>query len=338
MEEGGARFTFADLDATHRARYGWTSQQDLTTSVQLGCTACHQLDGDESPRGLAPSVRGSAVPRTAGAYMLPVTYATHCCACHTLSFDPNVPGRQVRHGLSPGSVIDDLREFYAAQAAKADPALLRRTVTSRPIPGQAPLTDQRIDQAIADKVLTAAKLLFGAGVDEAVRKRQHLPVGRRGCVECHNLTSSAAPLITTDALASLDIEPVFMTPVWFEHARFDHTAHRAECAGCHVGVSESKENGGGLLPGIATCANVTRRIGAGRGACRGSEYGVHGVPPVSQRRSPGAGGWSQGAAGRDGTVDRAVLDRRSTRTGSVRHEARETVPTACRGNVRRANE
>jgi len=300
-EQGGARFTFADVDPAYRARYGWTPQQGIATSVQLECAACHQLDGEEYAQGLARNAGGLVPARSPGSYMQPVTYESHCRACHPLPFDPNIPGRQVRHGLSPRTVIDDLQTFYAAEAVKEDPVLLRRFVAPPPVPGQVARNDQRVEQAIADKVLTAAKLLFGSGVDEAVRRRDHLPLGRGGCVECHNLKPSAGPLVRAEDIASREIESVVVNSLWFEHARFDHTAHRAlECAACHAGASNSKENPDlGLLPKIGRCVechapaqSVEGRARGGAGAacaeCHRYHNGDHPAQGVGARARRGA--------------------------------------------------
>jgi hypothetical protein len=270
LEAGGAWFTFADLKPADRVRYGWTPTQALATAVQLQCNSCHRLDGDESLAGLAGTAASPAPPRTAGAYMLPVAYANHCSACHTLAFDPKIPDRQVEHGRSPRAVVAELQTFYSAEAVKQNPALLRRTVTSAPVPGPPARKDERIEDLIANKVLTAAKILFGAGVDEVVRKEEHLPIGRRGCLECHNPKPQNLPLVSIASIASLEIEPVLMTPLWFEHALFNHTAHGAlGCAACHGGASASKENGPGLLPGIATCVLCHSPARSEQGAIHG---------------------------------------------------------------------
>jgi len=271
IEAGGARFTFADVDPGYRARYGWTPRQGLETPVQLECAACHQLDGDEYAQGLARNVAGVVPVRTPGAYMLPVTYENDCRACHPLPFEPSRPGRQIRHGLSPREVVDELRQLYAAEAAKEDPALLRRFVPPRPIPGQSAPKDQRFEQAIEDKVLTAVKLLFGSEIDEGVRRREHLPLGRGGCVECHNLKPTAGRVVRVEAVAAREIEPVVMNSLWFEHARFDHTAHRAlKCSECHAGATNSKENPDpGLLPKIAHCVECHAPAQSTAGRARG---------------------------------------------------------------------
>ncbi len=258
LEEGGMPFTFAQLAPQDRARYGWALGQELDVPVRLACAACHQLDGEDQVGGVLERRANRMPARSPGASMLPVVFDVHCAACHPLPFDASFPEKQVPHGVAPAELNAKLRQFYAAQVVRADPAALRQVVPPRPLPGQsAGSREQRFEEAIEAKVLTAAKLLFGSSVDEATRRRQKLPQGRGGCVECHNLKASAGPLIRARDLASLEIEPVLMTQVWFESAVFDHTAHRAlECAACHAGATSSRANGDRpLLPGLAVCAS-----------------------------------------------------------------------------------
>ncbi len=258
LETGGTPFSFAQLAPQDRARYGWAPVQTLDLPVRLDCAACHQLDGADQVGGDAERIANRTPARSPGASMLPVVYDFHCAACHPLPFDANVPHEQVPHGLAPAELDGKLRQFYAAQVVRADPAALRQFVPPRPLPDQsAGSRAQRFEDAIEAKVLTAAKLLFGSAVDEATRRQQNLPLGRGGCVECHNLKPNAGPLISARDLASLEIEPVLMTPVWLESAVFNHTAHRAlDCAACHAGVSSSRANGDRpLLPGIGVCAS-----------------------------------------------------------------------------------
>jgi hypothetical protein len=48
--------------------------------------------------------------------------------------------------------------------------------------------------------------------------------------------------------------PVNVPVIWFQHARFDHGAHRAvDCATCHDVVEQSRDHHDVLLPGISTC-------------------------------------------------------------------------------------
>jgi hypothetical protein len=273
-ENGAVPFTYGNLPATDRARYGGAKSRDLKSPVQLECRACHQLDGEEYARGYEPFPARMVPPRTPGAVMLPVTYESHCRACHPLHFDKNLPGQSVRHGVSPRELVQDLERFYGAEAIRADPALLRRFVPPRPVPGRpAPAEVTRAGQAAWDKVLSAIKLLFGTVLDEGVRKREGLPAGQRGCLECHELKTPVQPLTSARAAAELQLEPVVVRSIWFERARFDHTAHRAlRCETCHAGAPDSKDNQTLLLPGIAQCT------------------GCHAPPSTRAGRSSGGAG------------------------------------------------
>jgi hypothetical protein len=257
LQAGGAPLTFAQLTEPERARHGWKDQQPLNSPVQLACASCHESEAvDRAQSGEA---------RTGGAYMLPIVYESHCAACHPLHFDAKLPEIQARHGISAQEVLTQLKQLYTTEAVNADPELLRQFVPTRPVPGEAALeANLRIQQAIDDKVVTAAKLLFGAALDEQVRRQAKLPAGRRGCVLCHTLKPAAGPIVSLGSLRALEIEPPLMTPVWQKSASFNHKTHRAlACAECHAGASTSKENGDQpLLPGINTCVACHAQAGS----------------------------------------------------------------------------
>ncbi len=275
MAKDGVPFTFASLDEPDRARYGWTTGRD-SESIQLRCDSCHRLDGGdkESP----------ALPRSPGASMRPVTYETDCRACHPLPFDAKDPQRKIRHGLRPREVVEELNQLYTAQAVKSDPALLRRFVPPRPIPGRPVAEEQaRAEKAAADRTLSALKRLFGSAVDEGVRSSQGLPMGRGGCVECHELTPSSRPLVDLDAVSSLELKPVVVRSLWYESAAFNHAAHRAlECAGCHAGASEFDRPG---PPAAAGCRAMHELPcpcdNPGESSARRGRCIVRRVPPLS---------------------------------------------------------
>jgi hypothetical protein len=187
--------------------------------------------------------------------MLPVTYENDCRACHPLAFDPKDPERTVPHGLEPKQVVDQLKQFYTAQAVKADPELLRRFAPLRPMPGRpASAEGVRAEKAAADRTFVALRRLFGAAVEEEVRRGQGLPLGRGGCVECHEMTPAARPLVSLEAASTLGIKPVAVRSLWYESAVFNHATHRAlECASCHAGASESKDRDDLLLPNVGQC-------------------------------------------------------------------------------------
>jgi predicted CXXCH cytochrome family protein len=246
LEPGGKPFTFADLEAADRARYGWTAKQGLETPVQLECGSCHQLDGEAYARGLERRFAKLVPARIPGATMLPVVYENHCRACHPLPFEPNVPGRRVRHGQEPRELVDELYRFYASETVKDDPALLRRFVPPEPIPGPAAPREVLVAQsAVADKTLGALKLLFDSGV-----KREY----QSGCVKCHDLKPLARPLVDLATASSLELQPVVVGSLWFQSAVFNHATHRAiDCGQCHERVRESTDLSQHLLPGIAQC-------------------------------------------------------------------------------------
>jgi predicted CXXCH cytochrome family protein len=223
--------------------------------VQLRCEACHRLDGAEDGRALARTAGAPVVARASGALMLPVTYEHDCRACHPLPFEPKDPERQVRHGLKPREVVDELRRYYTAQSVDEDPVLLHRFIPPRPMPHR-PITEasERAKKAAAEKTLIALRLLFGSAIDEKTRRDARLPMSRGGCVECHELKPASRPLVDSKAAENLEIKDVNVRPLWFESARFDHAAHRAvECAACHMDVEKSKDQSVPLLPKIGQC-------------------------------------------------------------------------------------
>jgi predicted CXXCH cytochrome family protein len=261
MEPGGVRVTYAQLAALHPDRDAWPAEARLDLPVQLGCSACHQLEGEEATIGKTPADSSRTARGAAGTYMLPVRYDRHCAACHPLTFDSHFPKQEVRHGESPDMVIEELRQFYSAKTVSADKTFLDHFVPLRPPPDRPPgPSEQRLAAAIEAKVLTAAKELFAHRINPSARQRQSLPLSARACVECHNLKPHTKPPMRSSDFVALEIEPVLMTPVWFVSAAFDHSAHRAmECAACHAEVSRSKANGDRpLLPGAAVCANCHR--------------------------------------------------------------------------------
>jgi hypothetical protein len=155
--------------------------------------------------------------RTAGEYMIPITYEKHCRACHPLTIDESMlreaipKGGQridVPHGLSPEQLGKFLKREFAAQFLKASPDLLKHHVPQHPLPGR-PLVEESLEAR--------------QYIDNAVRGIEKYVQGR--CAECHEV---AGPVTKTP------IAPTRVPSVWLKHARFDHAAHRAvSCQECH---------------------------------------------------------------------------------------------------------
>ncbi|ODS79013.1 MAG: hypothetical protein ABS46_16370 [Cytophagaceae bacterium SCN 52-12] len=233
-ESGGVPLlTYKGLKEEDRQRYGWKPGTSLDQGVTLDCTSCHRM----------ATAAGSS--RMVGETMMPVTYEANCRSCHTLGFDPRRPQAEARHGIPWSQVAAELRQFYEAQAVQESPELLRRPVPKTDMPGRRPDSSVvEAGRAVDSKVAAAIRML--------------LPNGKGGCLECHDLKSDPATLAGKNTgevdWNRLEIEPTRIPKVWFSHARFDHSSHRAlRCDSCHEQASRSTDSGDLLLTGIATC-------------------------------------------------------------------------------------
>jgi predicted CXXCH cytochrome family protein len=242
-------FTLAQVDARYRTQYRRDVPEGDGQAVQLGCASCHRLDGGDGrvdPAALQGLPRAAVLPaRGPGVAMLPVTYEVHCQGCHPLTVERRDPDDArsgllaVPHRLQPAEVHDFLEGHYTEQyLAGHGPQALRPL---RPLPGEDPEAAARREEArqdIAGRVARAERVLY---------------LGKQTCGECHSYQASPGEP-APDQLARLRIEPTGVPQVWFEHAAFDHTAHRfLDCLACHAGASTSRASRDVLLPGIATC-------------------------------------------------------------------------------------
>jgi hypothetical protein len=208
--------------------------------------------------------------------MVPITYENHCRACHPLTFNPKAPGERnaslitIPHGLQP----EEVREFVWGALANqqvADVSELREWIR-RPMPGkdlskQAEAARQAIDQ----EVIRLEKSLYPGRLGEAERI---LFGGKQTCSECHTYQDHAGSVPTR-------VEATALRPIWFDHAVFNHTAHRAvECTACHEGAEKSTDREDVLLPGIANCQQC-HQAGAGgaRSNCTECHHYHHGDDP-----------------------------------------------------------
>ncbi|WP_435016614.1 cytochrome c3 family protein [Tundrisphaera sp. TA3] len=228
--EGDTPYTVARIPiAAERPRYRGAGKSDADP-VQLDCASCHNLQASD----------GGSKP---GGYYEPVAYETSCRACHALSFDPRQPDLMAPHGVQPPEVAAFVRNAYASQFLADDPKLLDSFVPTATIPGKTPEAT-RARQRLDDSVATAESLLFE---------------NTTNCRECHHVAG------TDHGVVPAQVEPTNVPKVWFGHARFDHSAHRAvSCRDCHarayaVGPDGKPVDGAStvntdvLLPDIANC-------------------------------------------------------------------------------------
>jgi hypothetical protein len=180
-----------------RERYRQKGQGN-NDAVRLDCASCHQLDSEDLAARPPQPLNELWLPRSPGAYLLPVVYELHCQACHPLTFDRRLPDLQVPHRLQPDAVHRHLEDLYAAAQRRANAKVL-----DKPMP----------PPSVRAEVERAERFLF---------------LGRTGCGECHLFAGPG------DGVVPGQVVPTAIPAVWLEHASFNHTAHRAlQCQVCH---------------------------------------------------------------------------------------------------------
>lgn len=270
----GSNYTFEKIpDPVQQVRYkALTGQADGT--VQLDCKACHQPEAD-------------------GRTYKPVTFESHCRACHPLTFDdsPELKRVQAPHRAQPDELDRFLRQVYTERFV-ADGLKAGRE------PDRGP---GRLDPPPA--VVEAAKGKIEAAVAGA---RRTLLTGRTTCLECHEVDDPQRPT---------KIKRVSVPATWMPSARFDHTAHRAvDCRQCHPQAFADKASESAAarawsgrnepdaayqhkpdLPGVASCRQCHSPAAGVRSGCtdchkyHGDGVGAPGKP------FPTAADWLRGS-------------------------------------------
>jgi predicted CXXCH cytochrome family protein len=217
-------------DPAQRERYRRAGQSD-DSPVQLDCGSCHQLDaGDFGVTHVAGLSQSLLPARASGRYMLPITYENQCQACHPLYKAPGI----VRHRQTPDEIRTALERAFAEDFLRGNAKLLEKPfVPPEPLPNTRP-ENQTVAMAIQGEMETAQKLL-----------------SEEYCGKCHEPQSPDPGL-----------QPVVapqVPQVWFQHATFDHAAHRAiDCRQCHAGAyadapQPSRESKDVLIPQRDAC-------------------------------------------------------------------------------------
>jgi hypothetical protein len=293
-------------DPTERTRYA--NRQDKKEDsdlVQLDCRSCHQLDSGDFgfERGKPEGMLAAAAPgRATGAYFLPIKYENHCKACHPLTFDKQVVGKDnaplaVPHRLQPDEVNKFLWGAYADYyKSKQYPDLDQRIKEwlaetpnpMRPLPGK--LTREEEEKARSEivKGVNAARVFLYQ--NKVAKADRFLVSGKTSCGECHHIELG-------DGQASQRIVQPAVKDVWFEHARFNHASHKAlDCRACHDKAYASESEKDVLVPGIANCRQCHapadhangQAVGGARHDCTECHNYHHGDSPMQ-----GLGAWSR---------------------------------------------
>lgn len=304
---GGATMRLKDLPEPYRERYSaMQSERSPDAPVTLSCRSCHQLEASDfklSREQASDTGLLAASVRSPGAYFQPIGYENQCKACHPLSVsDPTGDKKKsltVPHRKQPSELRRWLDDYFTAQAARGIPGFEETKIT-RPLPGK------KFESPIEPKI----KKVVDANVARAVRELYDAPL-KKNCRLCH----------TMDEKNDYAVAPSSIPQVWFEHARFDHMAHRAvDCRECHakaygmttdgkVSADASQVSRDVLVPSMDNCvqchaAAATRRengvshlAGGVRHDCVLCHQYHHGAQPRAGRgaeaRGAGSSRWIQ---------------------------------------------
>jgi hypothetical protein len=259
------KFTLAQIDPTARSWFATQQAEPQPNAlVQLSCESCHRLDRQDLPKVQgqpgSPLQRSLVPPRNAGAYFLPISYEGQCAACHPLTIerknpdDPRSGHLAVPHRLQPQDLRDYLVGHYTAAYLEGNVKLFEQVVTVRRFPGKLPAEETEPARKLIEKKVNSVM--------------EDVLFNRKTCLECHYGEGEAGKVVPRTIL------PTDVPVVWFPHARFDHTAHRAvSCAACHA-LAEAKEDRPPehkvdmQIPGRDTCVQCHAPAAAGSGGAR----------------------------------------------------------------------
>ncbi len=279
--------TFRDIqNAEHRERLRAQQQREGAPApaddapVQLECRSCHVLDANDlGALALDHNPSLSAPRHTTGEYMLPIQFEIHCRACHPLAIESLTPGEciEVPHGLQPaelhgflgGFAIDALAPTKrdAAKDGQSKPRPTLGELIGKMTPEEEAMLRERVQNAVA----AAEKELY---------------LHDKHCAKCHAYNMGGGKINQMDIRVGespqFKTQPTNIKQVWFEHARFDHSAHRAlDCRECHDRAfhdsrdkkGPSKVNDDVLLPRIETCAKChSPALDSDDGTLRGARF------------------------------------------------------------------
>jgi len=194
---------------------------DLQSGAALGCGDCHQLSLDRE-------------------HFVPVTMEDTCVECHELTFDAQMPDRQLPHG-QPLEVMLTLEGQYLRKFS--DPNVPQEAVVRRRIPDK--------DNSTRECVNTAFECAAEAAAEDI---REQFSV--RGCISCHVVEEHA----NSEIYSRYQVHPVRLAEDFFPAGRFDHFSHQvmkedtgdAACVQCH-GADLSAESADLLIPDIDNC-------------------------------------------------------------------------------------
>ncbi len=229
-------WTYARIDDRgQRTRYmAAAGQKDENALVQLQCSSCHQLDGSDFGTSRMTGTPAAILPpQQSGSHMLPITFENQCQACHALD-RPNLPAA-IQHRQTPAEIRLALYRGAAHDYLHNSPDLLEQVMAPMPLPNHRPPISRTVSTALDERV-AAAEISLSQDV----------------CGKCHYFQPTQRPGLWP-------VVPPQLPQVWFQHAKFDHRAHRAvDCRQCHEGAYSDPSRAfddrkSSYMPKMATC-------------------------------------------------------------------------------------
>lgn len=210
-ESGGMTLDRLRVEARSGYRRSGQNDQDM---VQLDCSSCHALAGQEFQRSGDDSSSIDQVMLSGN--IAPIDFDQHCSACHSIS-----SGSASSSAIElPHAVAWSRLDSMLAATIQGDRALGTATGSNQPTRSKATLGFGQQRSPQGDGKVTPGELA-------AARKRVV-----QQCLECH-----VQPLDTEDAiLAAKDPSAEPLIPRrWLNHGYYDHAAHRQlACRLCHA--------------------------------------------------------------------------------------------------------
>ncbi len=228
-----------------------------TKKVVMECSNCHE-------------------PANTPTSFKPISMENHCQECHTLSFEPALPERQVPHGAVQ-EALSTVEEFYSYLALH--PEERNRVNTQRAVLSARPGDDQGKRSNL--------RTLSGSPRAQAQFAAREL-FENTACAVCHEVTPIEGKGNTKTSGSNMPqyaIAPIAPTHPWMPMAEFDHKAHAFDsCESCHK-ASKSEKASDVLMPAIEGCQTchtgskpVINKVQSDCGVCH--EYHLHNPMPT----------------------------------------------------------
>jgi hypothetical protein len=183
-------------------------------------------------------------PDSAGKLMQPLNYEKHCASCHKMEFE-----LETRSGMA--SVQDTVPH--------KEPVEIHRYLLGR-------FTEQKEKRPeFQNPTNPAIVRQANEWVGMRVKDVENILISSGKCEQCHVVKAGQDNM---DFASRLQVEPTGIPSYWFNHAKFDHLAHRAMmCESCHATARNSDKTEHINLPKIKDCQSCHSASGGARSDC-----------------------------------------------------------------------